>query len=169
MSNDLNFLNTYTEIVQENVSAIIKQNFVFQTQLKIAENQLAVLDDAKRTVDALSVENKELLERINELNSLTSSYRNVADDKSRLQNSLNESSQVKNQLQSQINDMQQELTRLRKQSEEYSALKKENAAMKKKLGITEEKVVEKTTPKKQEKVATIAIQKEEKVASAGTF
>jgi hypothetical protein len=159
MSNDLNFLNIYTEIVQENVSAIIKQNFVFQTQLKIAENKLAVMDDAIRNADILSVQNKELQTKINELTSLTSSYKAVADDKSRLQSSLNETSQVKNQMQTQLNDMQQELSRLRLKEEEFDVLKKENIVLKKKLGLD----VEKTPAKKTEKPAEV------KEAPAGTF
>jgi len=159
MSNDLTFLNTYTEIVQENVSAIIKQNFVFQTQLKIAENKLAVMDDAIRNADNLSVQNKELQTKINELLSLTSSYKTVADDKSRLQSSLNETSQVKNQMQTQLNDMQQELTRLRLKTDDYEAMKKENIVLKKKLGLD----AEKTPAKKTEKPAVV------KEAPAGTF
>lgn len=159
MSNDLTFLNTYTEVVQENVSAIIKQNFVFQTQLKIAENKLALLDDAVRNADNLSVQNKELQTKINELVNLTSSYKTVADDKNRLQSSLNETSQVKNQMQAQLNDMQQELTRLRLKADEIDSLKKENLVLKKKLGLD----TEKTPVKKSEK--TVALKEE----TAGTF
>ena len=159
MSNDLTFLNMYTEVVQENVSAIIKQNFVFQTQLKMAENKLALLDDAVRNADNLSVQNKELQTKINELISLTSSYKTVADDKSRLQSSLNETSQVKNQMQAQLNDMQQELTRLRLKADEFDSMKKENTALKKKLGLD----TEKTPVKKTEKTVVL------KEATAGTF
>jgi chromosome segregation ATPase len=157
MSNDLVFLNNYVEVVNDNVSSIIKQNFVFQTQLKMAETKLAQLEDSKQTVDKLSVENKQLNQQITELKNLTSSYKNVSDDKNRLQVSLNETSQVKNQLQSQINDMQQELTRLRAQSDELENLRKENVALKKKL-----EPEEKTSIKKLEKVS-------QKPAVAGTF
>jgi chromosome segregation ATPase len=157
MSNDLLFLNNYVEVVNDNVSSIIKQNFVFQTQLKMAETKLAQLEDAKQTVDKLSIENKELMQQISDLRSVAGSYRTVAEDKSRLQVSLNETSQVKNQLQSQINDMQQELTRLRAQSDELATLKKENIALKKKY-----EPEEKTSVKKIEKVS-------QKPAVAGTF
>jgi chromosome segregation ATPase len=157
MSNDLVFLNNYVEVVNDNVSSIIKQNFVFQTQLKMAETKLAQLEDSKQTVDKLSIENKQLNQQLTELKNLTSSYKNVSDDKNRLQVSLNETSQFKNQLQSQINDMQQELTRLRAQSEELETLRKENVALKKKY-----EPEEKTSVKKLEKVST-------KPATAGTF
>lgn len=139
MSADVTYLNNYTEILFDNFSAVIKQNIQFQTQLKIAEQQLAILDDAKRQLDKFSVENKALIERINELTSLTSSYKIVSEDKGRLQVSLNETSQTNNQLQSQLNDAQQELTRLRAQATELQNLKKENKQLKDKLGIEDEK------------------------------
>jgi chromosome segregation ATPase len=163
MSNDLNFLNNYTEVILENVTSIIKQNFVFQTQLKLAEIKIAQLDDAKRTADTLSVQNRDLQSKVTELTNLTSSYKNVADDKSRLQVSLNETSQSKNQLQSQLNDAQQELTRLRAQVQQLEELKKENVELKTKIEKLEE-------PKVTES-AMIATKKtsKSKTAIAGTF
>lgn len=165
MSNDLNFLNTYTEVMHDNVNLIIKQNFVFQTQLKIAEIKIAQLDDARKVVDTLTVQNRELQAKVNELTGLTSSYKNVVDDKGRLQVSLNETSQVKNQLQSQINDMQQELTRLRAQSEELVEVKKENASLKLQLEPVEPELVEIV------EVPTIKTKSKttQKTAIAGTF
>jgi predicted RNase H-like nuclease (RuvC/YqgF family) len=140
---------------------IIKQNFVFQTQLKLAEVKIAQLEDARKTVDTLTQQNRELQSKVNELTGLTSSYKNVVDDKGRLQVSLNETSQVKNQLQSQINDLQQELVRLRAQSAEFDELKKENAKLKKKLEPVEE-VVDVPTVKTKSKTL-------QKTAIAGTF
>jgi chromosome segregation ATPase len=159
MTNDLSFLNNYVEVVNDNVSSIIKQNFVFQTQLKMAETKLAQLEDAKQTVDKLTIENKELVQQITDLKNLTSSYRTVSDDKSRLQVSLNETSQVKNQLQADLNTAGQELVRLRNQVTEIETLRKENAAYKKKLGIKDDK------PTKEKPVEI----KEDLKATAGTF
>jgi chromosome segregation ATPase len=164
MSNDLSFLNTYTEVMHDNVTSIIKQNFVFQTQLKIAENKVAQLEDAKRTADTLSVQNRDLQTKVNELTNLTSSYKNVVDDKGRLQVSLNETSQVKNQLQSQINDMQQELTRLRTKEQELDKVKLENTNLKKQLEKMLEKPAEPETTKKILKTKITP-----KTAIAGTF
>jgi chromosome segregation ATPase len=134
MSDQLKFLNAYSEVVNDNLNSIIKQNMVFQTQLKLAQEQLDILDDAKKTADRLSVENRQLQDKVNELINLTSSYKDAADDKSRLQVSLNETSQVKNQLQSTINDMQQEILRLTNKLKDYDELKKENNQLKKKSG-----------------------------------
>ena len=56
------FSNTYQEILLDNLVSIIKQNFVFQTQLKLAENDArrnpdqvdgGVLRDLSRTVAAV--------------------------------------------------------------------------------------------------------------------
>lgn len=157
MTNDLNFLNTYVAVVDENVSAIIKQNFLFQTQLKIAETRLAQMDDAIRRADELTSQNKELQRRITELITLTSSYKTLDEDKSRLQVSLNETSQTKNQLQEELNSSKQELARLRKQVEEIDTLRKENAGFKKKLGIKEDKPVkEKPADKPADDLKTVA-------------
>jgi chromosome segregation ATPase len=164
MTNDLNFLNNYVEIVNDNVSSIIKQNFVFQTQLKMAETKLAQLEDSKQTVDKLTIENKSLQQQITDFNNLTSSYKHVADDKSRLQVSLNETSQIKNQLQADLNAAEQELIRLRNQVAEIEVLRKENETYKKKLGLKEETPI-KEKPTKEKPVELSANLK----ATSGTF
>lgn len=174
MSNDLNFLNTYTEVMHENISVIIKQNFVFQTQLKLAENQIAQLADARKVADNLSIQNRDLQTKVNELSGLTASYKNVADDKSRLQLSLNENSQAKNQLQSELNSLQQEVGRLRLQSDELAELKKkikseellaeelaQAKAIEKPIFIPQMSTLEPKNTKK--------IEKSTKTAVAGTF
>lgn len=160
MSNDLNFLNTYVEVVNENVASIIKQNFVFQTQIKMMEIKLAQMEDAVRRADELTVANRDLQQKVNDLNNLTSTFKNVNEDKGRLQISLNETSQVKNQLQADLNAAEQEIARLKNQVNEIDDLRKENAAFKKKLGIKEEKP-------KQDKPAEKPEQ--ELKATAGTF
>lgn len=160
MTNDLNFLNAYVDVVNENVALIIKQNFVFQTQIKMMETKLAQMDDAVKRADELSVANRELQQKVNDLANLTASFKNIDEDKTRLQLSLNENSQVKNQLQSRLNDALQEIARLSNQVKELDELRKENAGFKKKLGIKEEKP-------KQEKPAEKPEQQLK--ASAGTF
>jgi hypothetical protein len=80
------FTNIYQEILLENLVSIIKQNFVFQTQLKLNEN--------------LGQQNAELQQKVNELQGAASQleiYKNRADqnnsaheEKSRIQAALNE-------------------------------------------------------------------------------
>jgi len=115
MNNDLNFLNQYTETLHENFDAIIKQNIVFQTNLKIAEKELAILNDAKSNVGKLTDENRELKGRIGQLEQLMGGLKTVDEDKSRLQIALNETSQTTNSLRAEVNSLNQELARLKNQ------------------------------------------------------
>lgn len=59
------FANIYQEILLENLVSIIKQNFVFQTQLKLAEN--------------LGQRNAELEQQLNELKNQMTSFNHVAE------------------------------------------------------------------------------------------
>ncbi len=156
MSTDVNFLNVYTETLYENFDAIVKQNVMIQTRIKIAEKELTLLADAKVQVGTLTDENRELKSRVEQLQALTSSYKNVADDKSRLQSALNENSQVTNSMVSELNDTKQELVRLKNQVSEIAVLRKENADMKKTIESAEQKdvVVIKSQTKKQSVKAT---------------
>ena len=171
MSNDLMFLNTYTEVMLENVTSVIKQNFMFQTQLKLAETKLAQLDDAKKQADNLLIQNRELQSKVNELTSLTGSYKNVADDKSRLQVSLNETSQAKNQLQADLNAAQQELTRLRGQVSQFDELKKQIAELTKERDGLKAKLETPVETAVKVPVAKVLGKKQDKAskATAGTF
>jgi hypothetical protein len=42
---DVEFLNSYTEVVLENFDAVLKQNLMFQTQLKIVEKRKGEKDE----------------------------------------------------------------------------------------------------------------------------
>lgn len=54
---DVEFVNSYTEVVVENFDAVIKQNLMLQTQLKVAAKQ-------KVKLDAFEKENSELKEQL---------------------------------------------------------------------------------------------------------
>lgn len=152
-------MNAYVEIVDENLASIIKQNFIFQTQLKLSETKIAQLEDVKKQYDLLVNQNKDLSQKVNDLTNLTSSYRTIDEDKGRLQVALNESSQTKNQLQSELNSANQELARLRSQVGEIDKLRAENNSLK-------EELTPKTSIKKQDKPADKA---QNSKATAGTF
>jgi len=158
MTDDLNFLNHYTETLHENFDAIIKQNIVFQTNLKLAEKELAILADAKTNIGKLTDENRELKGRIGQLEQLMSSLKTVDEDKSRLQFALNETSQSSNSLKAEVNSLNQELTRMKLQVQQIPVLKKEKAELEKKLA---KDLVEGT-------VSSAATKKVVK-SSAGTF
>lgn len=129
MSTDVTFVNQYTETLYENFDAIIKQNIMFQTKLKIAEKELAIKEDTQNQVGTLTDENRELKSKVSQLESASANYKVVHEDKSRLQVALTENSQEKNKLQSSLNDVTQELTRLRNQVNEIPELRKKSGEL----------------------------------------
>ena len=71
------FSNAYQEILLDNLVSIIKQNFVFQTQIKLTENIVHEKQELQKSYDRL----------LNEKNTQTSSS---SDEKNRIQQALNE-------------------------------------------------------------------------------
>jgi len=71
------FSNAYQEILLDNLVSIIKQNFVFQTQIKLTANVVDEKQELQKNYDKL----------LNEKNSQTSSS---SEEKNRIQMALNE-------------------------------------------------------------------------------
>ena len=44
---DVDFINAYNEVILENFNAVLKQNFMFQTQIKFLQEQVNELDSLK--------------------------------------------------------------------------------------------------------------------------
>ncbi len=88
------FANLYQEILLDNLMAVIKQNFVFQTQLKIVENTGKELEETKLLLNDI----REKYESIKGLAEQAGTYKNIADqtsslhdEKNRIQEALNSS------------------------------------------------------------------------------
>jgi prefoldin subunit 5 len=45
---DANFINAYNEVILENLNAIMKQNFMFQTQIKFLEQRVNELPEMEK-------------------------------------------------------------------------------------------------------------------------
>lgn len=99
------FSNTYQDILLDNLVAIIKQNFIFQTQIKLAESVGQKKTELEEIVLKLQKENELLKNNLQQFDS----YKNKAEqnssaheEKSRIQSALNDemkkSSMYKNQL-----------------------------------------------------------------------
>jgi len=134
------FSNTYQEILLDNLVSIIKQNFVFQTQLKLAEKigqekaeLQARFDDVNTKYEAIKG-NVELLEQLRARADISSS---VVEDKNRIQLALNDFMSKNNVLQKQLKDKELEISELKKTIEKLeeiapiSKLKKINVEKKK--------------------------------------
>jgi len=57
---DVNFINSYNEIVFDNFIAVLKQNMMFQTQLKLLEVKLAKLDEVEKQLAATKEQQNEM-------------------------------------------------------------------------------------------------------------
>ena len=133
------FSNAYQEILLDNLVAIIKQNFIFQTQLKLAE------DSGKATAE-IQAKYKELIqayEAVKDLKTKVDVNASAHEDKSRLQGALNDSMKQNTALQKQLEEKNTEIAGLNEYIEKLesiatpSKLKKLNPEK-----FTEENIVE---------------------------
>lgn len=133
------FANAYQEILLDNLVAIIKQNFVFQTQLKLAE------DSGKATAEIQAKYNEliQTYEAVKDLKTKVDVNASAHEDKSRLQGALNDSMKQNTALQKQLEEKNTEIAGLNKYIEKLesiatpSKLKKLNPEK-----FTEENIVE---------------------------
>lgn len=123
--NNIEYLNQYIGVLNDNLTHMIKQNVIIQTNLQITEKNLAFMveKDKQNTEEIAQArnlinDNRRLEFRISELEAVASSHKNLADERTRIQIALNETSQEKNKLQAEFNAAQQELMRLRAKSQD---------------------------------------------------
>ena len=87
------FSNAYQEILLDNLVAIIKQNFMFQTQLKLAEDSGKVKEELQAKYNELVATHELMKNQLGEAERLKADYdtsSNVHEEKSRLQTALND-------------------------------------------------------------------------------
>ena len=137
------FSNAYQEILLDNLVAIIKQNFVFQTQLKLAE-------DSGKATAKIQAKYNELLqayEAVKDLKTKVDVNASAHEDKSRLQGALNDTMKQNTALQKQLEEKNTEIAGLNEYIEKLesiatpSKLKKLNPEK-----FTEENIVEQPVP-----------------------
>jgi len=112
------FSNAYQEILLDNLVAIIKQNFVFQTQLKLAE------DSGKATAE-IQAKYNELLqtyEAVKDLKTKIDVNVSAHEDKSRLQSALNDSMKHTTTLQKQLEEKNTEIAGLNEYIEKLESI-----------------------------------------------
>jgi hypothetical protein len=87
------FNNAYQEILVDNLVSVIKQNIVFQTQIKLMETNLKEKEDYKKKfeeVNALYNSAKSDLSQLNIYKSKAEQNTRDHDEKNRIQSALNE-------------------------------------------------------------------------------
>ena len=150
--NDIKFLTKYNESALENFVAVVKQNVLFQAQIAhlSEENQLIPelqkqiyeFEVVKESLVRLTDENVNLTNELNSKNNVIETANKSDTEKYRLQTSLNEQSRELKRLNEVVSELQEQL----KEQTEYVAKLEEMLpkTAKKKLGITQETIVEET-------------------------
>ena len=119
------FSNTYQEILLDNLVSIIKQNFIFQTQLKLAESGNKDKTELQEKYDTLFSQYESLKSQTPELEALrlrADTNAGAHEEKSRIQSALNDemkkSVELKGQLEAKSSELAtktQEIVDLRNQ------------------------------------------------------
>lgn len=116
---DANFINAYNEVILDNLNAIMKQNFMFQTQIKFLEERVSMipgLEEKGNLYDSV-VREKTELENIlvslkNEIQNKDNIIKNTTNsdaDKHRLQTALNEQAKKLEILTNKITDVENDI------------------------------------------------------------
>lgn len=88
---DANFLSAYNEVVLENLNAILKQNFMFQTQLKILEERVGLIPKLEEQV---TLYEKQLADKQKDISNLQNEVSSVKTELEYTKNDLNNKDQI---------------------------------------------------------------------------
>jgi hypothetical protein len=116
---DANFINAYNEVILDNLTAIMKQNFMFQTQMKFLEERVSTipaLEEKGKLYDFVVNEKSELQNKISSLNSEVENKDNIIKnsnnsdaDKHRLQTALNEQAKELERLSNKVTNVEKDI------------------------------------------------------------
>lgn len=87
------FSNAYQEVLLENLDAILKQNFMFQTRIKLFEKEANFKTELQAKLDDVTVKYQEALAQVGEAEQYkvqASSNDAIVQEKSRIQSALND-------------------------------------------------------------------------------
>jgi SMC interacting uncharacterized protein involved in chromosome segregation len=171
--NDIKFLEKYNEAALDNFVAVVKQNVLFQAQIsylgeqnaQIGELQQQIIDfePVKEALVKLRDENINLANELNTKTTIIESANKSDAEKYRLQTSLNEQSREIERL---TNGLQAAQEKVEEQIKYIAKLEEMlPKAAKKKLGITQEAIVEETNQLE----GNIDDELEEPLSSGGSF
>ena len=114
---DGKFLDVYNEVILDNFNAVLKQNFMFQTQLKFAEEKAKEVGELEKKLAALTSENSDanilreeidaLKETISQKDAIIQSSSNTDNERHRLQTAVNTQMKEIEGLKKTIDDLQQ--------------------------------------------------------------
>ena len=145
---DANFINTYNEVILENLNAIMKQNFMFQTQIKFLEQRVNELPEMEKkladfeknkSVELKQVQNsagdfeKKLADKQNEYNRLVDEKNSLAGEVLSLKNEVEDKNRIIQNNVTSDNDKHRLQTAVNQQSGEIEKLKNRIESMEKEI------------------------------------
>jgi chromosome segregation ATPase len=161
---DVNFMNSYNEIVFDNFIAVLKQNLMFQTQLKLVEPKLARIPELEKQVADSSTALQELERTRSTVQSLTNElsgknaqiqqHSSSDADHHRIQTALNEKMRECETLRASVDSLNRELQSLTSQAKQKSDAITMNATL-----VSQKKTLEDTLAS-QKKMFDDTIQKQ---------
>lgn len=119
------FSNTYQEILLENLVSIIKQNFVFQTQLKIAERIGKEKEDLQAKFDDVNTKYNAIINdvvSVEQLKARAEMGSTAIAEKERIQFALNESMKTNVALTKKIQEKETEISKLKEYIEKLEGI-----------------------------------------------
>jgi peptidoglycan hydrolase CwlO-like protein len=106
---DGKFLSTYNEVILDNFDAVLKQNFMFQTQIKILEEQIKEKSGLETKLASLSSEKNDIVELRVEIDTLKAEL----DNKNLAIQNLNNTDSERHRLQTAVNNQLKEIEGLK--------------------------------------------------------
>lgn len=100
---DVNYVTAYQEVLLENLDAILKQNFQFQTRLKLYERDSNKQAELQAKFNELSANYQETVNKLEEFKNSSQVYKVQAESSDAIV-------QEKNRIQSALNDAMREIT-----------------------------------------------------------
>ena len=135
---DANFINAYNEVILENLNAIMKQNFMFQTQIKFLEQRVNEIPEMEKkladfektkSIELKQFENsagdfeKKLADKQNDYNHLMDQKNNLIGEVNSLKNELEEKNRIIQNNVTTDNDRHRLQTAVNQQAGEIEKLK----------------------------------------------
>jgi hypothetical protein len=168
---DVKFLTHYNEVAQENFVVVVKQNLLFQAQIKALSEENKIIPELKKEIDDFEIVKNDLV-RLHEENVNLKNQLNI---KSVVADNTSKIDTERFRLQTAVNTQMKEISGLKEALEEQQEYIKKLEDMlplskKKKLGLFVEEHKEETTEEiSQEEENTIDNEKTETLSSGGTF
>jgi spore germination protein YaaH len=145
---DMNFIQSFGEVAQDNFISVVKQNLLFQTQIKLLDEQakkipelLQKIDDLEKVKDEFQTiveENTDLKNQITNKNNIIETTSKTDIERHRLQTALNNEMKLNSQNNDLIESLKTEITKQKELIEQLQTMIPQSK--KKKLGLFVEEV-----------------------------